>query len=477
MRGYAPATRQGLPKVPSSAGASSTVPALSGVLLTFFLLMSHEHITTNFFRGSSKHFLDANATHVESVIAQGAVAAASNAPLPVVSLPAPSRVAAHVLSKEDKVFVATVDQALEEDGDPWVLASAAYEKGRVWPISFSRSKTLFVEPPPPGGLAAALEPAHLAATLASKEKEWTKIMPGNAETAIFKWGEDALYNAEYAASWKARTWVKGGADCNRHLEIVSSGAIPVFRGIRAVSPTTLFAYPKKLMALVEDIAETDANPRHMAVLRHAFLEWGWRHLTAPAMARYMARAAVHMAQSNGRKSPFDAVERGERKARIAFIDSSLPARPDYLSMSVLAGLVEEWGEDNVDVFFRVAYMEIGGPDVDGQNQRLYGLGYGYRQILRAPSKPPEPLDDYVKRLYAGNYYDAIVWGSWSRSAIYYFDPAMIAAYRGRPEYLWLCDGDDGYSGWPAEPGGGPDNKQLRETATIFVREHKDIPWP
>ena len=274
----------------------------------------------------------------------------------------------------------------------------------------------------------------------------------------------------YATAWKAWTWAKGGVDCNRHLEIVSNGAIPIFRDIRAVSPTTLFAYPKRLMAFFED-SKDDTNVRHLAMMRHFMLHWAHRHLSAPNAVAYMMRAADYTAERLGLPPRFSGSGAASRAPRVAFIDSSLPQAPDYLSMLVLVGLVEKLGAGSVDVFFPAPYMYKGGPDIDGRGAPLYGLGYGYRHLLERPAEQPAHAE-MLARLHAGAY-DAAIWGSFTRCTSHFHEPETVAAYNLQPHRLWLLDGHDSYSGWPAEPTGVW--AQARLNATVFVREHVLLP--
>ena len=374
------------------------------------------------------------------------------------------------LTPDDLVFAAQLARLLEQDGDPWDRARGAWESGRVWPITFMRSATLFA-PRPPATLEESLAPAALAALTASKTHDVSIIMPGNAESAIFKYNQEAEYYAEYAASWKAWTWAKGGVDCNRHLEIVCSGVIPLFRGVRSIaSPTTLFSYPRALMAYYEERAPAEQDPRRLAMMRHHMLHWAHRHLAAPRVVDYMARAADHTAAALGLPPRFT-LAASHPPLRLAFIDSSLPQAPDYLSNFVLLGLVERYGPDAVDVLHPPLYMYPGGPDKDGRGYVLYGNGFGMRHRLQRPSVQPS-AEDILQRLRAGGY-DAVVWGSYTRSADHHLEEAVVKAYAGQPHRLWLCDGADSYSGWPV--GGAGPWAALRLNATVFVREHVNIP--
>ena len=358
---------------------------------------------------------------------------------PISLSPVPLPPAASLLP-EDAAFAATLLDLLKIDGDPWDIARDAWEVGRVWPATFIRPTELFVRPPP-AELAEALSPEALDTLVATKKRDFSIVMPGNAETAIFKYDQELEYYAEYAASWKAWTWKKGGVDCNRHLEIVSSGVIPIFRDIRSVPRTTLFNYPKHLMAFFEDNKD-ETNVRHLAMMRFFILHWAHKHLKAPNSVLYMTRASDYTAEKFGLPARFTDAARAAAPPRIAFIDSSLPQAPDYMSNFLLYGLVEHFGADNVDIFYPVQYMYKGGPAVDGRGNPLYGHGYGYRHKLARPSVQPD-LSVMLARLAAGEY-AAAVWGSYTRCQTHLHDPTTVAAYNHQPNRLWLFDGHDSY---------------------------------
>ena len=390
------------------------------------------------------------------------------APLLASLLAAPPRPRASPPPDPDLPFFSELRAALLADADPFARALAARAALGVWPISFSRLSALFVPPPPPT-LREALRPSALAALSRAKARPWSSIAPYKPYAfAAAASGEEA-YNAEYRASWFAVTMRKAGWDCNRHLEILANGALPVFRNISATLAhgAQLAAYPKALLALVEREAGAWAGApgglpplRRLAALRHYALRWAHAHLTARAGAAYMLRAAWHGAAARGAPPP--PVPR-----RVAFIDASLPQMSDYLSQGVLFGLLELFGEGAVDVFYPVPYLYQGGPDTDAHGRALYGRGFGYAGKLPPPATPPRAFAAMVADLHAGRY-DVAVWGSAIRS-MDHLDGATAAAYAGQPERLWLCDGEDeAYNSW-AEEGEGP-WVSFGRNATVFVRE-------
>lgn len=360
----------------------------------------------------------------------------------------------------DTSFEARVTAAAAAD-DPWAVASRAHASVGLWPVSFSLSRALLVARPPQS-LSDSLAPASLAVLSAAKPREWSSAVPGNG----YAFASESAFYAEYAGSWKAHTRRKAGVDCNRHVEILGNGAIPIFKNVTHVSRTTLFAYPRALLALAEECA-AETNAARLATLRHFLLHWTHDHLSSPAMAAYMGRAADAVAEAHGAQ-PLALGEHASN-ARVVFINDVLPDSPDYLAMQVLVGLVEWLGFARVDILYPPRYMFEGEPALTGKNGTLYGYGFGYagrlpRAALLAHRGTAAILEDLRSGAYA-----AAIWGSATRSLAHLDDAAVVAAYRGKPERLWLCDGEDDYRNWWTHKAWGPWSSLSLET-TVFVRE-------
>lgn len=405
-----------------------------------------------FINNASKSLSRASGTVFRSA-SELAVRIASGPPLPP------------VVSAQDAASAIVDIVGMLDMEEPMRVAREAWETWRVYPISFSRSQSQWMEPAP--SPEDAIRAAAVESLVASKPRDWALIVPGNLRTYVYTNEMDYLHG--YVESWKAHTWAKFGVDCNRHLEIMASGTLPMFRGLEAVPRATLFAYPKRLMAhMYAHSSESDV--RRLALWRHFILTWGRRFLTAPAMARYMSEAAgVDLgASSNGTdvlaNASLGRAGRTSRLPRVAFIDNALPRSMDYLSNFVLIGLVELLGSDRVDVFYPPRYAYDGGPDVSEDGRTLYGRGYGVAHVLRPPRTTEQlatTFDVMLGRLHRAEY-AAVVWGSFTRSTAHFADVAL-PAYAGQPQRLWLCDGEDTYTGWAK---GGT----YRHDATVFVRE-------
>jgi hypothetical protein len=378
------------------------------------------------------------------------------------------------------------------------LADATWAKFRLRPLGFSRSMH-YMTTHPAASAADAIAPDALAALGATKARTWAALIPGDASTYVY--AREPEYLTAYAQSWLAHTWRKAGWDCNRHVEILATGAIPVFRGAAGLDAGLMGAYPIALLRHIE--AHHDgADVKTMALWRHFLLRWTHAHLSSVAMARYMARAtgvdldapyAAAFAPPPGSRA-FDAAARLDAAgdttgtptaaagggapapllSRVAFIDADLPAQGDYLAIHVLLGLTEWLGPGRVDVFYPPGYMYArdGATDEEraaevGYDEAAWAHGFGYAHVL--PPRGAEeaartaPTPAMLDRLATGRY-AAVVWGSAKRSAQHLADAIGPGRpYEGAPHRVWLCDGEDEHDYWAVRSG-------LARNASVFVRE-------
>ena len=342
---------------------------------------------------------------------------------------------------------ARLGRALAADGDdPFLIAVHGYARSGVWPVAFSRALR-YIDARPPLALAQSLASGAIAAL--HKAVEWASVIAGNTSSyrfrapgGIFVPGMEAAYYSQYREAWKAWTMRKGGVDCNRHLEIIGSGAVPIFKKIGDIVPTTLFNYPKHLLAFALE-GKDERDEARLATLRHFFLHWMHDHQSTVAVAKYLARAADFRATAEG----MPPLGLGASHRRVLYIDERLPREVDYLAVFTLLGLVEWLGPENVDVLFPVPYIYEGGPTTCEGGGPLYGGGFGYAHYFPANfSRQNHDADKMVEMLRRGEY-AAVVWGSIRRSDYLTSDARVLAAYRGQPHRLWLLNGDDQYDVW------------------------------
>lgn len=83
-----------------------------------------------------------------------------------------------------------------------------------------------------------------------KTQVWAEVIPGFRETYRFNQEQD--YYQMYQSARFGFTWKKGGWDCLRHYEIISNGAIPVFKDIDLCPESTLVNLPKDLFKRVNN---------------------------------------------------------------------------------------------------------------------------------------------------------------------------------------------------------------------------------
>jgi hypothetical protein len=79
-----------------------------------------------------------------------------------------------------------------------------------------------------------------------------KPIPGSDQTK-YTFDNEKDYYSDYAASYFGETMQKGGWDCQRHYEIMASGAVPIFHGIEHCPPNTCESLPKDLLLAVNGL--------------------------------------------------------------------------------------------------------------------------------------------------------------------------------------------------------------------------------
>ena len=292
-------------------------------------------------------------------------------------------------------------QSLSDLGrDPLEAAEEAFARFGVFPISFAISGTR---------LRWRDDPRTL-----NKSKALSVIVPGAisaaGSAATHKFLAESAYMGEYASSWLAHTWRKGGWDCMRHLEIIASGALPVYRDAQLIPPFVMTLYPKYLFEDIEHVVSVGiGDVKSYESLRSKLLVWTARHLTTETLVNYMMGCAKLDAAS---------------VKRILFIDPLLSVQPDYLSVAV---------------YIEAPYLY----DSDGCRESahlLYGRGFNYACTLPSSARQP-PLDqEFVTASIRSRAYDVVVFGAVQRGTDLVEE--ALAAYSGCTRCVWLCHGKD-----------------------------------
>ena len=352
------------------------------------------------------------------------------------------------------------------------LAHASWAKLRIFPIGFSRS-IVYMTHFPEASAEEAISPEALAVLESAKKRIWAALIPGDRSTYIY--AREPEYLDAYASSWYAHTWRKAGWDCNRHVEIMGEGTIPVFREAKEIELGLMSGYPVALLKHIVAHHE-GATLRTMALWRHFVLKWTHAHLTSVAMARYMARMAgidlnapyrstyipppgskYHGDAAGLERLAATAGNDGSSLPRVAYINEALPRQGDFLAIHVLIGLTEWLGPERVDVFYVPQYMyarpDAGPEEVvaeRGYDAGVWAKGFGYAHILpaRTGAWAERTREEMLDLLLTGQY-AAVVWGSFKRSSAH-FEEAVTAPgapYAAHPQRVWLVDGEDEHTFW------------------------------
>lgn len=281
----------------------------------------------------------------------------------------------------------------------------------VWPISFSLPYPIKTKETP------------------TRRRIISRIVPGGR----YRFYEYADYLNEYETSCLAITHKKAGWDCFRHLEIVFSGAVPVFPDSALIPPATMVHYPKEAFAEVWRALPV-LDRKSIRVLGERLRNYSEKNLSAEAMARYLLKAA----------GIFD-------HHSLLFVDESLPTRCDYLSVFTLIGLKQVRGL-GLDVLREVPYIY---EDWKGNPVALYGRGFGYVKGL--PS--------------AARSFD-------SNQNVRDFDFVIVGDYRHNEGFVDRYSSELGSKLVILDGGDVPHNVRKlqdlsRQGATVFVRE---ISW-
>jgi len=231
-----------------------------------------------------------------------------------------------------------------------------------------------------------------------KKLGFSLLIPGRSSTYVFEYGQEKKYYEQYANSFFGVTMRRSGWDCMRHYEILASGAIPFFMGIKDLisNPLVMHSFPKDLVfeamqlpgvpseksvqeALDNgtelpfiDFALFDTE-RYCAIRNH-LIEFTDKNLKSVDAAAYVLRQAI-LVKGNSALTP---------RVLLASHDGS-----DYISAVVLYHGFRSLLGSNMALMSGLA---IGGVQsarmqmlYDGySNPLMYGRGFSYRDRLRKP---------------------------------------------------------------------------------------------
>jgi len=264
---------------------------------------------------------------------------------------------------------------LRVESEPFVdqVAAKCFNDHGVWPISFSYPKSPKLLNSDPEQLLCSITPGF-----------------------PYSFDNENEYLQTYANSYLGLTHRKAGWDCFRHLEIMSSGAIPLMLDVQEIPEYSMIHYPKIALIEIKKKVESQSG-RPGTTTRESFREHFENNLTSKAMATYMLRIAEFV-----------------EPKRVLFVDEKLPNNADYQSVLALIGLKQIFGV-NCEVAFPVEYIY---EDTSIDTAQLYGRGFGYTRVLsptlrteheKTLDSPPMIQSEHL------NSFDLVVVGSISRN--------------------------------------------------------------
>ena len=154
-----------------------------------------------------------------------------------------------------------------------------FDDSRIHPISFSFPREKIID---------------RSAIVKDKIMSGARPVPGG-ETAKYTFDNETDYYRDYAESYFGDTQQKGGWDCQRHYEIMASGAVPIFHNIENCPANTCTSLPKDLLLAVHGlIAEhglewftTDSGLTVYTELQHQIFDHFLNNCTSTATAQYV----------------------------------------------------------------------------------------------------------------------------------------------------------------------------------------------
>lgn len=268
-----------------------------------------------------------------------------------------------------------------------------------WPIGFSIPEELIVSRPPP------------------KKRKMSAIIPGIA----YSFDEYEAYSMEYGSSQFGLTWKKAGWDCLRHYEIVASGAIPWFLDLDAAPEKCMPSIPRWLCPSSELMKAAWESDKESARLTEELLCHARENMTCPAAASRLLKVAE--------------IDSAERVLYVRW------GHADYLCDLTLIGMKKILGDRCVEWPVSDWLYD----DFSDSVSHLYGRGFCYTKRIPASLRTEQTPDI--------SEFDAIIWGSWSRSKLWWEEAKAIHP----SERLVRVIGED----WPYE---------IDDKFPTFVRE-------
>ena len=277
----------------------------------------------------------------------------------------------------------------------------------------------------------------IRSTIPPKLKEFGRVVPGNS-TTYFGQSQELFYRQDMSESLFALTYKKLGWDCMRHLDIISSGCLPVFLDISKSPKGSLGLYPKKLLTLIgkspglmiefkdtgDERGKTISNMKFdlskldkelYYTVTAALLHYNKQVLSTSGVAKYF----LHRVLENA-KLTFGIQVPNFSKILYLTHENKFMKAGDYQVDLLLHGLKSLLGDNVVDfpkrmvLYKTVNHFNKTSEYTPSRNQ-LYGFGFSFGLLLdQWTSVTPTDISTDVKENIVGKKYDLIVLGSGHR---------------------------------------------------------------
>jgi len=305
--------------------------------------------------------------------------------------------------------------------------------------------------------------------LPKKFQDFSELIPGRGETYKFKFESEIDYRRIYGASYFAITMKKGGWDCNRHYEIISTGTIPYFDKLNLAGNYTLSHLPKSLLYDAQHIQ--GVNRLHLTInhkvfdkdkyylILHRLLYYAKYRLTTVKIVEYILNVIQYPLKSSSNHS-------------VLYLSHY---SDDYMKEYMLHGFTKIF-KDNLHVSQPPKYLYDypGSKMWNAEESNKYyqhdlsGFGFGFRLTLKnyfhLYQRDIKDLsnEDVLKNNIKNRIYSLIVFGSiLRRNDLFPF----VKNYYNRSQII-LIDGEDEYT---------RDNRrsEYAKDAFYFLREIPD----
>ena len=234
----------------------------------------------------------------------------------------------------------------------------------ILPISFAIPECMFMDP-----------------QVDKKVRKFSAMIPGRMETYIYH-TEDKYYK-QYNESKFGITKSKSGHDCLRHYEIIAAGAIPYYKDIDKIPPTTMHNFPREIIKNAMEGEDDDLVYRKCL---DELQTYSRKHLTTRALGKYFLEKI-----------------NADKNSRIIMISQPHEiVHTDYQRDCLAIGLIEEMGS-GID-FYEDLYWLFN----DYKNcKNNYGKGFSLCGKLDSKGRNITNKADAVKNL-KENVYDTII---------------------------------------------------------------------